>query len=66
MTDEVFEAIEAVNAQGVSVLLVEQDVDRALEIAGRGYLLAEGRVVSSGPAGELRDSAEVRRSVLGL
>ena len=63
--DEVFEAIQAINARGVSVLLVEQDVDRALEIANRGYLLGEGRVVASGPAARLRDSEEVRRSVLG-
>jgi branched-chain amino acid transport system ATP-binding protein len=66
MTDEVFEAIEAVNAQGVSVLLVEQDVDRALEVAGRGYLLAEGRVAGSGTSAELRASDTVQRSVLGL
>jgi branched-chain amino acid transport system ATP-binding protein len=66
MTDEVFEAIEAVNAQGVSVLLVEQDVDRALDIATRSYLLAEGRVAGQGTSAELRDSDEVRRSVLGL
>jgi branched-chain amino acid transport system ATP-binding protein len=66
MTDEVFEAIEAVNAQGVTVLLVEQDVDRALEIAGRGYLLAEGRVAGTGSSAELRDSDAVRHSVLGL
>jgi branched-chain amino acid transport system ATP-binding protein len=64
--DEVFEAIEAINARGVSVLLVEQEVDRALEIASRGYLLAEGRVVASGPSAQLRASDEVRRSVLGL
>ena len=66
MTDEVFEAIEAVNAQGVSVLLVEQDVDRALDVAVRCYLLAEGRVAREGPSAELRDSDDVRRSVLGL
>jgi branched-chain amino acid transport system ATP-binding protein len=64
--DEVFEAVAAVNAAGVSVLLVEQEVDRALEIASRGYLLNEGRVVGTGPAAELRDSDEVRRSVLGV
>jgi len=66
MTDEVFEAIEAVNAQGVSVLLVEQDVDRALDVATRTYLLDEGRVAGEGTSAELRDSDEVRRSVLGL
>jgi branched-chain amino acid transport system ATP-binding protein len=63
--DEVFRAIEAINAVGVSVLLVEQDVERALDVSGRAYLLAEGRIVTSGPAAGLRDSPEVRRSVLG-
>jgi branched-chain amino acid transport system ATP-binding protein len=66
MTDEVFDAIAAVNAQGVSVLLVEQDVDRALEAASRGYLLAEGRVAGAGTSAELRASDAVQRSVLGI
>jgi branched-chain amino acid transport system ATP-binding protein len=64
--DEVYDAVERIVATGVSVLVVEQDVERALAIADRAYLLGEGRVVASGPAAELRDSAEVRRSVLGL
>ncbi|WP_432837388.1 ABC transporter ATP-binding protein [Dactylosporangium sp. CA-092794] len=64
--DEVYEAIERIAADGVSVVVVEQDVERALAIADRAYLLGEGRVVASGPAAELRDSPEVRRSVLGL
>jgi branched-chain amino acid transport system ATP-binding protein len=55
-----------INARGVGVLLVEQDIERALSLASRGYLLAEGRVVASGPAMELRNNADVRRSVLGL
>jgi branched-chain amino acid transport system ATP-binding protein len=63
--DEVFAAIETINGDGVSVLLVEQDVERALAASGRAYLLAEGRIVTEGPARELRDSPEVRRSVLG-
>jgi branched-chain amino acid transport system ATP-binding protein len=63
--DEVFRAIEAINADGVSVLLVEQDVERALDVSSRAYLLAEGRIVTSGPAADLRHSPEVRRSVLG-
>jgi branched-chain amino acid transport system ATP-binding protein len=66
VVDEVFDAIEMINARGVGVLLVEQDVERALSLASRGYLLAEGRVVASGPAMELRNNADVRRSVLGL
>ena len=66
LVDEVFDAIEMINARGVGVLLVEQDVERALSLASRGYLLAEGRVVASGPATELRNNADVRSSVLGL
>jgi len=63
--DEVFDAIRAINADGVSVLLVEQEVERALDVADRAYLLAEGRVVTSGHPDSLRDSEVVRRSVLG-
>jgi branched-chain amino acid transport system ATP-binding protein len=66
VVDEVFTAIESINATGVSVLLVEQDVERALDISGRAYLLAEGRVAAEGASDELRSSAAVRRSVLGL
>ncbi|HEU5470434.1 MAG TPA: ABC transporter ATP-binding protein [Actinophytocola sp.] len=64
--DEVFAAIGAINARGVSVLLVEQDIDRALEISTRGYLLIEGRIVAGAPAAELRDREDVRRGILGL
>lgn len=65
VVDEVYEALAAINAAGVSVLLVEQDIDRALEISARGYLLAEGRIVVSGSAEQLRASEQVQRSVLG-
>jgi branched-chain amino acid transport system ATP-binding protein len=64
--DEVFAAIVEINARGVGVLLVEQDIDRALEVSARGYLLAEGRIVADGPAAGLRDRDDVRRSVLGI
>jgi branched-chain amino acid transport system ATP-binding protein len=66
VVDEVFAAVAAINASGVSVLLVEQDVERALDMAGRAYLLVEGRVVTEGTSEQLRSSADVRRSVLGL
>jgi branched-chain amino acid transport system ATP-binding protein len=66
MVDAVFEAIEAISARDVAVLLVEQDVERALDISSRAYLLAEGRVVAGDTAEALRRSDEVRRSVLGL
>ncbi len=66
VVDEVFRAIRTINAAGVSVLLVEQNVQRALEASKRGYLLAEGRIVLGGPSAELLSSGEVRRSVLGV
>jgi branched-chain amino acid transport system ATP-binding protein len=66
IVDEVFEVIRTINASGVSVLLVEQNVQRALEIASRGYLLSEGRVVLAGSSEELIASGEVRRAVLGV
>jgi branched-chain amino acid transport system ATP-binding protein len=66
MVDEVFKVIRTINDAGVSVLLVEQNVQRALEVSSRGYLLAEGRIVLAGPSAELLASGEVRRSVLGV
>jgi branched-chain amino acid transport system ATP-binding protein len=66
IVDEVFDAVGAVTARGVGVLLVEQDVERALSAAGRGYLLIEGRIVASGTTEALRDNADVRQRVLGM
>jgi branched-chain amino acid transport system ATP-binding protein len=66
VTDEVFEAITTINHNGVSVLLVEQDIDRALEISTRGYLLAEGHIIAHAPSTHLRDNDNVRRDVLGI
>ena len=66
VVDEVFDAIAAVASTGVGVLLVEQDVERALSTAGHGYLLIEGRIAASGPAQRLRETDEVRQRVLGM
>jgi branched-chain amino acid transport system ATP-binding protein len=66
VVDEVFDALATVTATGVGVLVVEQDVERALDAANRGYLILEGRIVASGTSGQLRDTAEVRERVLGM
>ncbi|HUG48830.1 MAG TPA: ABC transporter ATP-binding protein [Candidatus Limnocylindria bacterium] len=66
IVDEVFEVLQTVNARGVSILLVEQNVHRALDISQRAYLLAEGRIAMQGTPAELLASDEVRRSVLGV
>ena len=63
--DEVFDALVRIGAQGVSILLVEQDVERALGLAARAYLLVEGRVAAEGTSAELRQSDAVRAAVLG-
>jgi branched-chain amino acid transport system ATP-binding protein len=66
IVDGVFDVIGEINRSGVSVLLVEQNVERALEISSRGYVLSEGRISLSGTSAELLANAELRRTVLGI
>jgi len=64
---EIFEIMRVVNREeGVGILLVEQNVARALEIADHAWLLETGRTVISGTAKQLRDDAQIRRSYLGF
>lgn len=66
VVDEVFEVVANVAASGVGVLLVEQNVARALEISDRAYLLSEGRIVMEGEPADLARSPEIRSTVLGV
>jgi branched-chain amino acid transport system ATP-binding protein len=66
LVEKMMETIAAINRAGVTVLLVEQMVQEALEIAHRGYVLQTGRIVQSGSARELMDSEEVRRAYMGM
>lgn len=63
---EMFKAIRAINAQGTSVLLVEQNVAMAMQLAGRAYVMEEGRIVAQGQASELLNRPEIQRAYLGL
>jgi len=63
---EMFEAVRRINAEGTTVLLVEQNVRQALEIATRGYVVETGRVVGSGTQAQLLASDEIRKAYLGL
>ena len=63
--DRVLALIQQINQQGVTVFMVEQNANLALEIAHRGYVLQNGRIVLQGPAAALRNSAEVRDAYLG-
>ncbi|MDG4786801.1 ABC transporter ATP-binding protein [Micromonospora sp. WMMD1102] len=65
-TRMIFEVLAEIRRSGTTMLLVEQNLRAALELADRAYVLQTGEVVMSGPAGELAASDEVRRSYLGL
>jgi branched-chain amino acid transport system ATP-binding protein len=62
---QVLEAVAAINRAGTMVLLSEQNAYAALEIAHRGYVLENGRIVLDGPAAELMQHDEVRRAYMG-
>jgi len=65
LVDEIFEIIERTNKKGMTILLVEQNANRALHIANRGYVLETGKIVLAGTAKELLASDEVREAYLG-
>jgi len=66
LAEKMMETIPAINRSGVTVLLVEQMVQEALEIAHRGYVLQSGRIVQTGSARELLNSEEIRKAYLGM
>ena len=61
----IFEMIQQINKNGVTVLLVEQNASMALRISNRGYVLEVGSIALEGEAGMLRKNADVRRAYLG-
>jgi branched-chain amino acid transport system ATP-binding protein len=63
---EVFRVIKSLRGQGLTVLLIEQNVRHALEIADRAYVLENGRVVLEGKGGDLLSNDYVRKAYLGL
>ena len=65
MVDRIFEVVRDVYAQGVTVLLVEQNASRALAIADRGYVMESGLVTMSGDAKEMLTDPKVRAAYLG-
>jgi branched-chain amino acid transport system ATP-binding protein len=62
---QVLETVDAIHRSGTMVLLAEQNAYAALEIADRGYVLENGRIVLAGPAAELLQHDEVRRAYMG-
>ncbi|HYM73222.1 MAG TPA: ABC transporter ATP-binding protein [Stellaceae bacterium] len=63
--EQVFDIVRAINAQGTTIFMVEQNANMALSIAHRAYVLQTGQVVLSGPAAELRENEMIRSAYLG-
>jgi len=66
MVKLIFENLAAINGAGTTILLVEQNVARALHLSHRGYVIENGRIVLSGTREELQQSPHVREAYLGL
>jgi branched-chain amino acid transport system ATP-binding protein len=65
MVEQTFEMITKINQQGVTILLVEQNIRAALELAQRAYLLENGRIVGQGSGKDLLSFESVRSAYLG-
>jgi len=66
LVEELFTLIAQLRADGLAILLVEQNVVQSLDLADRGYVMENGQCVLSGPSATLRNDPELRRSYLGL
>jgi branched-chain amino acid transport system ATP-binding protein len=66
LIETIFNIVREINSQGTTVLLVEQNANKALEVAHRGYVLETGVVVQEGTGRDLLASAEVQKAYLGM
>ncbi len=66
LVDQLLEILKAIHDSGVAIMMVEQDVQTALEFSTRAYVLETGRVTISGPSAELLDDPEVKKAYLGV
>jgi branched-chain amino acid transport system ATP-binding protein len=65
LVEEMFALIGRINAEGLAILLVEQNVVQSLAVAHRAYVLENGRITLSGKAAELAEHSELRKAYLG-
>jgi len=65
LVQKIFATVRAISVEGVTILLIEQNARRALEIAHRGYVMESGTITLSGPAAELLADPKVREAYLG-
>ncbi len=66
LVDALLEILTQIHATGVAIVMVEQDVQTALEVSSRAYVLETGRVTIAGPSSELLDDPNVRKAYLGV
>lgn len=66
MVEEIFRIIQEINAEGTSILLVEQNAQMALSVAHRAYVLETGRITLSGSAKEIANNPQVKEAYLGI
>jgi branched-chain amino acid transport system ATP-binding protein len=66
IVDQLLSVLSDIRKQGVTILLVEQDVFAAFSVADRGYVMETGRIVREGPIGELKNDPSVREAYLGV
>jgi branched-chain amino acid transport system ATP-binding protein len=66
LVEELFALIKSINAEGIALLLVEQNVVQSLEVARRAYILDNGRFVLQGSAAEIRNDPNLKRAYLGM
>jgi branched-chain amino acid transport system ATP-binding protein len=66
LVDSLIELLAEINRTGVSILIVEQDVQTALEVSSRAYVLETGRITLSGASGALLDDPQVKKAYLGV
>jgi branched-chain amino acid transport system ATP-binding protein len=65
MVDKIFEVVSEIHGQGTTVLLVEQNASRALQLANRGYVMDSGEISMTGDAKQLLNDPKVRAAYLG-
>ena len=65
LVKQIFDIISEINSQGTSILLVEQNAHKALNIASRGYVLENGHLAASGPTASLRSDKKIQEAYLG-
>jgi branched-chain amino acid transport system ATP-binding protein len=66
LVDEVLDTVRRLKAEGMTILLVEQNVREALDLADRGYVIQTGRIVGEGGGKELLASDKFRQAFLGI